>query len=184
LTKASRQAKIIALLEHHQVRSQAELGEMLAAQGVQVTQGTLSRDLVEVGALRVRGAGGHLVYAAPGEGGDRTPRIGEFATFETRLARLCSDVLVTAESSANLVVLRTPPGAAQYFASAIDRVGWESILGSIAGDDTVLLISRDATGGAAIAAAFLIMSKTGKPCNGRDRPAVGHRIPSQKDEPS
>ena len=77
------------------------------------------------GASRVRGASGHLVYAVPGDGGDRTPLVGEFATFENRLARLCQEVLVSAESSANLVVLRTPPGAAQYFASAIDRVGWD-----------------------------------------------------------
>ncbi len=83
----------------------------------------------------------------PGEGGDRTPHVGEFATFEARLARLCAEVLVSAEASANLVVLRTPPGAAQYFASAIDRVGWESILGTIAGDDTILLITRSPDGG-------------------------------------
>ena len=108
------------------MRSQTELAELLAAERLQVTQGTLSRDLVEIGALRVRGSGGHLVYAVPGDGGDRTPQVGEFATFESRLARLCSEVLVSAEASANLVVLRTPPGAAQYFASAIDRVGWPS----------------------------------------------------------
>ena len=78
----------------------------------------------------------------PADGGDRTPHVGEFARFEGRLARLCGEVLVSAEASANLVVLRTPPGAAQYFASAIDRVGPDSILGTIAGDDTVLVITR------------------------------------------
>ena len=142
MSKAARQAKIITLLEQREVRSQSELAELLADDGVQVTQGTLSRDLVEIGALRVRSSGGHLVYAVPGEGGDRTPHVGEFASFEGRLARLCAEILVSAEASANLVVLRTPPGAAQYFASAVDRVGWESILGTIAGDDTILLISR------------------------------------------
>jgi transcriptional regulator of arginine metabolism len=162
LTKTSRHAKIIALLEQHEVRSQTELADLLAEDGVQVTQGTLSRDLVELGALRIRGVGGHLLYAVPGEGGDRTPHVGEFASFEGRLARLCSEVLVSAEPSANLVVLRTPPGAAQYFASAIDRVAWGSILGTIAGDDTILLITREPTGGAAIADAFLAMSKSGK----------------------
>ncbi len=165
LTKTARHARIIALLEAHQVRSQTELAELLAAEGTQVTQGTLSRDLVEVGALRVRGPGGHLVYAVPGDGGDRTPHVGEFATFEARLARLCGEVLVSAEPSANLVVLRTPPGAAQYFASAIDRVGWESILGTIAGDDTILLITRSPTGGDALADRLLTMSRrerTGK----------------------
>ena len=109
--------------------------------------------------MRVRGQDGHLVYAVPADGGDRTPQVGEFATFESRLNRLCSEVLVSAEASANLVVLRTPPGAAQYFASAIDRVGWDSILGTIAGDDTILLIARDATGGAPIADRFLQMSR-------------------------
>ena len=163
ISKTARHAKIITLLEQHEVRSQTELAELLADDGVQVTQGTLSRDLVEIGALRVRSSGGHLVYAVPGEGGDRTPHVGEFASFEGRLARLCAEVLVSAEASANLVVLRTPPGAAQYFASAIDRVGWEAILGTIAGDDTLLLISRTPDGGTAIAQTFLAMSRTGKP---------------------
>ncbi len=159
ITKTARQARIIAILEQYPVRSQSDLAELLATEQVQVTQGTLSRDLVEIGALRVRGQDGHLVYAVPADGGDRTPQVGEFATFESRLTRLCSEVLVSAEASANLVVLRTPPGAAQYFASAIDRVAWDSILGTIAGDDTILLITRDPLGGDAIADRFLQMSQ-------------------------
>jgi transcriptional regulator of arginine metabolism len=165
-TKTARHAKIISLLSTQQVRSQTELADLLGSEGIQVNQGTLSRDLLEVGAVRVRGRDGHLIYAVPGEGGDRTPQVGEFATFEGRLARLCGEVLVSAEASANLVVLRTPPGAAQYFASAIDRVGWDAILGTIAGDDTIVLVSRDALGGAEIAERFLIMSRTGKPTSG------------------
>ena len=174
LTKTARHAKIITLLEQQQVRSQAELAELLAAADVHVTQGTLSRDLVEVGALRVRGVGGHLVYAVPGDGGSRTPQQGEFATFEARLARLCGEVLVSAEASANLVVLRTPPGAAQYFASAIDRVGWDSILGTIAGDDTILLITRSPEGGIATAEQFLAMSRT----HGRLRAPEARALPT------
>jgi hypothetical protein len=77
MSKAARHAKIITLLEQREVRSQSELAELLADDGVQVTQGTLSRDLLEIGALRVRSSGGHLVYAVPGEGGDRTPHVGE-----------------------------------------------------------------------------------------------------------
>lgn len=161
VTKAARQARIVTLLEQHAVRSQSELAELLATEGWQVTQGTLSRDLVEVGALRVRGADGHLIYAVPSEGGDRTPHPGEFASFEGRLARLCAEVLVSADTSANLVVLRTPPGAAQYLASAIDRVAWEAVLGTIAGDDTVLLITTDPEGGSAVAQSLLTLSKTG-----------------------
>jgi transcriptional regulator of arginine metabolism len=179
ISKTARHAKIITLLEQHEVRSQNELAELLADDGVQVNQGTLSRDLVEIGALRVRSSSGHLIYAVPGEGGDRTPHVGEFANFEVRLARLCAEVLVSAEASANLVVLRTPPGAAQYFASAIDRVGWESILGTIAGDDTILLITRSPSGGGDIAQQFLIMSRTGKPANGSTPHHSNH---SEKDE--
>jgi transcriptional regulator of arginine metabolism len=162
-TKTARHAKIISLLSTQQIRSQTELADLLATDGIQVNQGTLSRDLVEVGAVRVRGRDGHLIYAVPAEGGDRTPHVGEFASFEGRLARLCGEVLVSAEASANLVVLRTPPGAAQYFASAIDRVGWDAVLGTIAGDDTIVLVSRDAQGGTDVAERFLIMSRTGKP---------------------
>lgn len=186
LTKTARHARIIALLEQQQVRSQTELADLLAADGVSVTQGTLSRDLVEVGALRVRGPGGHLVYAVPRDGGDRSPQQGEFATFEARLARLCGEVLVSAEPSANLVVLRTPPGAAQYFASAIDRVGWDAILGTIAGDDTILLITRSADGGAAVAGRFLGMSRSGRPLAGTPDPGPhdpnGSTPPHEHDE--
>lgn len=163
VTKAARQARLVTLLEQREVRSQTELGELLAAEGLQVNQGTLSRDLVELGAYRVRGTGGHLVYAVPGEGGDRSPQVGEFAGFEARLARLCGEVLVSAESSINLVVLRTPPGAAQYLASAIDKVAWTSILGTIAGDDTVLLITRGPDGGAALTQTLLRMGESGRP---------------------
>jgi transcriptional regulator of arginine metabolism len=178
MSKTARHAKIITLLEQHEVRSQSELADLLADHGVQVNQGTLSRDLVEIGALRIRSSDGHLVYAVPGEGGDRTPHVGEFASFEARLARLCGEVLVSAEASANLVVLRTPPGAAQYFASAVDRVGWEAILGTIAGDDTILLITRSPNGGRDIAQQFLMMSRTGKPVGS----SALHPNNSEKDE--
>ena len=121
-----------------EVRSQSELGELLAGNGVVVTQATLSRDLVELDAVKVRAASGALVYAVPAEGGDRTavaPR--ETAASESRLARLCEELLVSAEASANLVVLRTPPGAANFLASALDKAELGDVLGTIAGDDTV-----------------------------------------------
>lgn len=162
VTKSARQAKIISLLGQQQVQSQSELNGLLAADGVQVTQGTVSRDLVELGALRVRAEGGQLIYAVPGEGGDRTPLIGEQDAFNERLARLCTEVLTSAEVSANLIVLRTPPGAAQYLASAIDRAAWSSILGTIAGDDTVLVITRDPAGGHQIADSLITMSDRGR----------------------
>lgn len=163
-TKAARQQRIVDLLERHDVHSQVDLAELLAGEGVQVTQATLSRDLVELDAVRVRGAGGALVYAVPGEGGDRTPHAGaETAASGHRLARLCSELLVGAEASANLVVLRTPPGAAQFLASALDKAALTSVLGTIAGDDTVLVISRADRGGVDLARKLLVLAGNGAP---------------------
>jgi len=148
LTKNARQQKIIELLGHHDVRSQTELSDLLSDRGIRVTQATLSRDLVELDAVKVRGTSGALVYAVPGEGGDRTPSPArESGAAAARLARLCAELLVSAEASANLVVLRTPPGAAQFLASAFDKAEMYDVLGTIAGDDTVLVIGRDPTGG-------------------------------------
>lgn len=146
-TKGARQQKIIDLLARHQVRSQSELVELLAGAGVGVTQATLSRDLVELDAVKIRTASGALVYAVPAEGGDRTPVSARESTASgARLARLAGELLVSADSSANLVVLRTPPGAAQLLASAVDKTGLADVLGTIAGDDTVLVIGRDPDG--------------------------------------
>ncbi|WP_083973744.1 arginine repressor [Herbidospora daliensis] len=165
LTKAARHAKIVELLTRNKVRSQPELARLLAESGVEVTQATLSRDLDEMGALKLRTDDGTLVYAVPGEGGERVP-IYRTATPaeqpEVRLRRHAEELLVSAEASANLVILRTPPGAAQFLASAIDHAGWHSILGTVAGDDTILVISRDPLGGDALAAAFLRLTARNK----------------------
>ena len=147
-TKSARQQLEIDLLTSAEVRSQSELGELLAHNGVVVTQATLSRDLVELDAVKVRSSSGALVYAVPAEGGDRSPVAPrETAASESRLARLCEELLVSAEASANLVVLRTPPGAANFLASALDKAELGDVLGTIAGDDTVVVISRDPQGG-------------------------------------
>jgi transcriptional regulator of arginine metabolism len=169
-TKAARQQRIAELLGDHAVRSQAELAALLALEGLHVTQGTLSRDLVELDAVRVRDARGVLVYAVPGEGGDRTPRpAGESANAASRLARLCAELLVSAESSANLVVLKTPPGAAQFLASALNKAQLATSLGTIAGDDTVVIISRDPQGGAALARNLLALAQHTEPGRLDDR---------------
>jgi transcriptional regulator of arginine metabolism len=155
-TKAARHQRIIELLGHHPVRSQAELADLLGGAGLHVTQATLSRDLVELDAVRVRDARGVLVYAVPSEGGDRTPRpAAQSAAGEQRLVRLLGELLVSAESSQNLTVLRTPPGAAQFLASALDKAELDDILGTIAGDDTVLVICRRPSGGAVVAERLL-----------------------------
>jgi transcriptional regulator of arginine metabolism len=172
-TKTARHAQIAAILAHAEppVRSQEELAERLAQRGVKVTQATLSRDLEELGAVRLRAADGALVYALPGEAGGPGSMPGGVAepadpavsrrTAEpsqepsSRLARFASELLVTAEASGNLVVLRTPAGAAQFLASALDHAAWPSILGTVAGDDTVLVISRDPSGGQELARSLL-----------------------------
>lgn len=159
-TKNARHRLITELVTGHEVRSQTELADLLAERGVHVTQATLSRDLVELDAVKVRTVSGVLVYALPGEGGDRRPVApGDSSAARHRLARLCSELLASADASANLVVLRTPPGAAQFLASAVDKAEFPDILGTIAGDDTVLLIGRDPQGGDDLVRRFLALAQ-------------------------
>ncbi|AFR07401.1 MULTISPECIES: arginine repressor [Nocardiopsis] len=160
MTKAARQARITDVLTRQDVRSQGELAKRLAENGVQVTQATLSRDLDELGAVKLRTADGHLAYVLPGEGGERLQRTRPDSldleqVSGARLNRLAEELLVSAEASANMVIVRTPPGAAQFLASAIDHTDFHPILGTIAGDDTILVISRDPQGGEELAAALL-----------------------------
>jgi len=160
LTKTARHARIADILAREQVRSQEELAELLERYaGVHVTQATLSRDLDELGIVRLR-SGGSLVYALPEEpGGPGSHPGGAIARAESphdaRLGRYLGELMTSAEASANLVVLRTPAGAAQFLASVIDHAALPSVLGTVAGDDTVLLIARDPAGGDALAADFL-----------------------------
>ena len=141
-SRAARQQRIVEILASTPVRSQTELLDHLAADGIEVTQATLSRDLVDVGAERVR-VGKNLVYAVPGEGGDRTVRPAtDVEERVTRLQSRCNELLVSAEHSANLVILRTPPGAASFLASALDHAGLDGVLGTIAGDDTVMVVTQ------------------------------------------
>ena len=178
MTKTARQARIAAILTREQVRSQEELADLLERYAsVHVTQATLSRDLDELGVVRLRAPGGALVYALPEEPGGPGSRPGgallaphpqpdltepepdgaerrEEPAAPARLARYLGELMTSAEASANLVVLRTPAGAAQFLASVIDHAALPSILGTVAGDDTVLIIARDPAGGDALAAEF------------------------------
>jgi transcriptional regulator of arginine metabolism len=162
-TKSARHQLIVELIEQHEVHSQGELAVLLGERGVSVTQATLSRDLLELDAIKVRDGSGVLVYTVPGEGGDRRPAgPGESAPGSVRLARLCGELLVSAEGSANLAVLRTPAGAAQFLASALDKADLDSVLGCIAGDDTVVVIARGPDGGPVLAQRFLQMAQQGR----------------------
>ncbi|MFN8126792.1 MAG: arginine repressor [Candidatus Nanopelagicales bacterium] len=155
---SARRLRIVELLQLHPIRSQAELREHLVADGIEVTQATLSRDLDELRAVKVPTSEGDLVYAVPGEGGDSTPRPPDLdAVRGSKLARVGEELIISVDSSANLVVLRTPPGAAQYLASTIDHTVLGGIIGTVAGDDTVLLITRAPDGGAEVAETILTL---------------------------
>ena len=243
-TKAARQARIVAILSREHVHSQEQLAGLLRQYAsMHVTQATLSRDLDELGVVRLRAQDGTLVYALPGDpggpsshpgtafdypergrpapappasasagaeagaaappaappapdsagaagsrtagtrtAGTRTASAGTAPAAapagqppagqdqpaappvpaggaQSRLVRYLQELLTAAEASANLVVLRTPAGAAQFLASAIDHAAWPGILGTVAGDDTVLVISRDPAGGDALAAEFLHLAE-------------------------
>lgn len=135
-TQAARRIRIAEILAEIPVRSQGELREILAAEGFAVTQATLSRDLDDLGATKSLDDEGRPYYSLQMQVG--VELIAEFG----RLARAAHELVVSADCSGNMVVVRTPPGAAQYLASVIDRSGWEPVLGTVAGDDTVLLVVR------------------------------------------
>ena len=157
-TRAGRRQLILDILGRRSVRSQGELLEILSRDGFDVTQATLSRDLVDLGAVKVR-EGKTLVYAVPGLGGDRTVRVAPGPDeVSAHLRRQCEELLVTARASANLVVVRTPAGAANYLASAIDHAGEPDILGTIAGDDTVMIITSGARHSRALVSRLLAMA--------------------------
>jgi transcriptional regulator of arginine metabolism len=139
ITKAARQARIVELLTARAVASQTELGRLLADAGVAVTQATLSRDLEELGAVKARTPAG-LAYTVPEE---NAPRPASPEAVDARLARLLEELLVSVEATGPFVVVRTPPGGAHFLASALDRAGLPDVAGTVAGDDTVLLVTRE-----------------------------------------
>jgi transcriptional regulator of arginine metabolism len=139
MTKAARQARIVELLERRPVASQTELGRLLAADGVAVTQATVSRDLDELGAVKTRTPAG-MAYVVPEE---NAPRGGTAEAVDARLGRLLEELLVSAEATGDTVVLRTPPGGAHLLGSALDRAGLPEVAGTVAGDDTLFVVVAD-----------------------------------------
>ena len=133
LTKNQRHYRIGQLLENNLVTSQAQLVELLSTLGVAATQATVSRDLEEMGAVKVRVPGGETVYAIPEMSHERIAP-------EDHLHRVFSEWVVDVTSSANIVILRTPPGSAHVVASALDRAAQPFVLGTVAGDDTVMVV--------------------------------------------
>ncbi|OIQ78654.1 arginine repressor [mine drainage metagenome] len=155
-TKAARRQRILELIAAGAIRSQVELTELLITEGFLVTQATVSRDLDDLGATKVRNGSGLLAYAI-------SPNPTRVEDPISRVARMAQDLLITAEASGNLVVVRTPPGGAQLLASALDRAisagVMTELLGTLAGDDTVLMITRATDGGAAAASQILQLAQ-------------------------
>jgi transcriptional regulator of arginine metabolism len=144
LGKPQRQHRILRILEDQPISSQAQLVQLLESEGVVATQATVSRDLEELGAVKVRIPGGTMAYAIPEHGRDR-------GGSNDHLRRLMSEFVLDVAHSVNIVVLRTPPGSAHVVASALDRASLGDILGTVAGDDTMLVVCKESVGGAAVA---------------------------------
>jgi transcriptional regulator of arginine metabolism len=143
-TKQQRQQIITRLIAQENVCSQPHLQEMLKDQGIEATQATISRDLEELGAVKIRVAGGDSIYA-----------IAEYAPARVapsdQLRRVMAEWVAEVTSSGNLVVVRTPPGCAHVVASALDRSALSGLLGTVAGDDTIFCVAAEDIGGAGLA---------------------------------
>ncbi len=144
LGKPQRQHRIARLLEEQAISSQGQIVEMLAAEGVVATQATVSRDLEDLGAVKVRIPGGATAYAVPEHSKDA-------ASPDDHLRRVMGEFVVDVAHSSNLVVLRTSPGSAHVIGSALDRAGYPDVLGTVAGDDTLILVCAEPVGGANVA---------------------------------
>ena len=154
---SARRAKAISLIKAGVVHSQSDLVKLLKKAGFAVTQATASRDLEEVGAVRARNENGELIYQI-GTSSDGAI---------SKSMPLPADLILSVESSGNLAVVRTPPGGAQFLASSLDNSGIKIIIGTIAGDDTVLVVSKKSNGGAELAKELLSFGHTTRSLNGK-----------------
>jgi transcriptional regulator of arginine metabolism len=176
MTKHQRQHRITKLLETRAVGSQSHLVELLEGEGIDATQTTVSRDLEELGALKVRLPGGETAYALP-----ELPS--QQVAPEDHLRRVLGEWVVEADYSANLIVLRTPPGSAHVVGSALDRSGFPGVIGTVAGDDTVLVVASEASGGATVADRLAAVAGLEPKWANRSEPPPGKvaaQKPSQK----
>lgn len=158
-TMAARRDRIRTLIAEGQVPSQAHLRELLSREGIVVTQATLSRDLDAIGAVKRVSSDGDIRYALQEPAS--VSRL-EPVNSADAVARIVAEVLVNADSAQNLAVLRTPPGAAMYLAGTLDRSGMPDLLGTVAGDDTVMVVMRSAQAAADLCALLLTLAE-GRP---------------------
>jgi transcriptional regulator of arginine metabolism len=173
VSKHQRQHLIVELLEAEPVGSQAQLVALLEARGVAATQATVSRDLDELGAVKIRVAGGETAYALPDRTAPPAP--------QDQLRRVLGEWAVAIAWSGTLVVVRTPPGSAHVVGAALDRSGYPGIIGTVAGDDTVLVVADEAVGAPAIGTALRQLAglpeTSGAQSAGSAAPSAGPRAP-------
>jgi transcriptional regulator of arginine metabolism len=134
VNKFERQGAILKLVGERQLSTQSDVVEALRDEGLEAVQATVSRDIAQLGLVKVRGEQGRLVYALPGAGD--LDRLSELAAALRRW-------VVALEATGNLVVLRTPPGCANALARVIDDIALPEVAGCIAGDDTIFLAARE-----------------------------------------
>ena len=144
MSKVQRQQAIARLIQQHAVTNQPQLVELLGEAGITATQATVSRDLDDLGAVKVRVPGGATVYAVPEFAPERVAPLDQ-------LRRVMGEWVAEVTHSANLVIVRTPPGCAHVVASALDRSGMDGLLGTVAGDDTMMCVATEAVGGSRLA---------------------------------
>ena len=145
MSKVQRQQAIARLIQQHAVTNQPQLVDLLAEEGITATQATVSRDLEDLGAVKVRVPGGATVYAVPEFAPERVAPLDQ-------LRRVMGEWVADVTHSGNLVIVRTPPGCAHVVASALDRSGIDGLLGTVAGDDTMMCVAIEAVGGSRLAA--------------------------------
>lgn len=142
-TRAARLSAIEQALLTRIVTSQSQLSQILADQGIEVTQATLSRDLDEIHATKTRLADGTVAYALGKQPEEAASAANPDAKTEQQMNRVLSGLVTSVAAARNLVVVHTPSGAAQYVASVVDKQPIDGVLGTIAGDDTVMVICAD-----------------------------------------
>jgi transcriptional regulator of arginine metabolism len=142
VNKFERQGAILRLVREHALATQAEVAQALHNEGIEAVQTTVSRDIAQLGLVKVRSADGRLVYALPG-----AADLDRLSELTSALRRLVSSL----DSTGNLVVLKTPPGNANAVARALDDAGLADVTGTIAGDDTIFVAAREGLTGAELA---------------------------------
>lgn len=132
--KTNRQAMIVSIIKEHAIGTQEDLGDALKDKGVLVTQATLSRDIKELGLIKVPTREGRYRYSLPQ---DRTP-----GDLTRRTQRILEDAVVSVDFAENIVIIKTTSGTAQGVAAALDDLEWPEVVGTVAGDNTIMMVIR------------------------------------------